>query len=295
MREPLEFTAEELADEARFFRWYGDWAPFDLDAQVRGPSSTGSRAAVVAGRWLGDRGVHAVHRFGRRRGHRRLDARVRRPRASASTSATDWHLWTNDEWPPCGRCDDRLPDLPQRPDCQIWVRRDALSPWVMDMPLTPDVDGLWQNKRLPDHVLPLDEATWVAEDGIRYLQPRRSVLLFKARLRPSHDGPPRPPSVRALAVAGRRGAGVAPRCGPAPLPGPSVARPTSEPTDFPARPSRHERCSCARRQPRARGFRVGRRSPGRTRRCARKPRPPRGAGAPRTRCRASTTSRTRAG
>jgi hypothetical protein len=41
------------------------------------------------------------------------------------------------------------------------------------------VDGLWQNKRLPDHLLPVDEATWVTDDGIRVLNPE-IVLLFKS-------------------------------------------------------------------------------------------------------------------
>ena len=49
------------------------------------------------------------------------------------------------------------------------------------MPLTPDRDGLWTNKRLPDHVAPVEEVTWVADDGIRYLNPE-IVLMYKARL-----------------------------------------------------------------------------------------------------------------
>jgi hypothetical protein len=49
------------------------------------------------------------------------------------------------------------------------------------MPLTPDRDGLWTNKKLPGHVAPLEEVTWVADDGIRYLNPE-IVLMFKARL-----------------------------------------------------------------------------------------------------------------
>ena len=73
---------------------------------------------------------------------------------------------------------ERWPDLPE-PDCQIWVRREASAPWVMDVPVTPDVDGLWQNKRLPDHVVPLDDATWVTDDGVRVLNPE-IVLLFKS-------------------------------------------------------------------------------------------------------------------
>ena len=49
----------------------------------------------------------------------------------------------------------------------------------MDMPLTPDVEGRWQNKRLPDHQLRLAEATWLTDDGIRVLNPE-IVLLFKS-------------------------------------------------------------------------------------------------------------------
>jgi hypothetical protein len=80
---------------------------------------------------------------------------------------------------------DRWPDLPE-PDAQIWVRRDGFSPWVMDLPVTPDVGGLWQNKRLPDHVAPLDEVTWVTDEGVRVLNPE-ITLLFKARLDRTKD------------------------------------------------------------------------------------------------------------
>jgi hypothetical protein len=35
------------------------------------------------------------------------------------------------------------------------------------MPLSPDVDGLWQSKRIPEHVAPLEEVTWMSRDGVR--------------------------------------------------------------------------------------------------------------------------------
>jgi len=75
---------------------------------------------------------------------------------------------------------DHWPDV-QHPESQVWGRRDATSPWAFDMPLTPDRDGLWTNKRLPDHVAPVEEVTWLAGDGIRYLNPE-IVLLYKSRL-----------------------------------------------------------------------------------------------------------------
>ena len=39
---------------------------------------------------------------------------------------------------------------------------------------------------MPDHVAPLDEVTWVADDGIRYLNPEIG-LLFKAAHRRRKD------------------------------------------------------------------------------------------------------------
>jgi len=80
---------------------------------------------------------------------------------------------------------------PQHPDVfhaasQLWVREHGDAPWVLDLPLTPDRDGLWTNKFAPDHAGPIDEVTWVADDRIRYLNPE-IVLLFKARKRRTKD------------------------------------------------------------------------------------------------------------
>jgi hypothetical protein len=49
----------------------------------------------------------------------------------------------------------------------------------MDMPLSPDVDGLWQSKRLADHVAPVEEVTWLTDDGLLVANPE-IVLLHKA-------------------------------------------------------------------------------------------------------------------
>ena len=147
VREPLEFTAEEQAEEAWFNRTYGPWEPLDV---------AGARAffdGFDRPWWLV--GGYAIEAFtGALREHEDIDVSMLAwtRRCCASTSATAWDLWTNVS----GRIrpmTERWPDLPE-PDCQIWVRRDWRSPWVMDLPLTPEVDGLWQNKRLPDHVRP---------------------------------------------------------------------------------------------------------------------------------------------
>jgi hypothetical protein len=68
----------------------------------------------------------------------------------------------------------------------VWIKRDAWSPWVVDLPVTPDRDGLWTSKRWAEHVVPLDEATWVAPDGLRYSNPE-IALHYKARSRRPKD------------------------------------------------------------------------------------------------------------
>ena len=95
-----------------------------------------------------------------------------------------WHLWTIDNGA-LRPMTEQYPDLPT-PESQIWVRRDSGSPWVIDLPVTPDADGLWRNKKLPDHVAPLDDVTWVTGDGVRMLNPE-IVLMFKARLERTKD------------------------------------------------------------------------------------------------------------
>jgi hypothetical protein len=95
-----------------------------------------------------------------------------------------WHLW-------CLADGDMRPLTHRHPEVfhpasQLWVRKHGGAPWVIDLPLTPDRDGCWTNKFIPDHVAPLDDVTWVAGDGIRYLNPE-IVLLFKARLRRTKD------------------------------------------------------------------------------------------------------------
>ena len=80
---------------------------------------------------------------------------------------------------------DRFPE-PFDAESQIWLRRDASSPWEVDLPITPDRDGLWTSKRWSSHVAPVDDVTWVADDGIRYLRPE-ITLHFKARFQRPKD------------------------------------------------------------------------------------------------------------
>ena len=95
-----------------------------------------------------------------------------------------WHLWSNNGGTLRPLTDDHPDVLDVR--SQIWIRASAQDPWVADLPITPDRDGLWTNKFLPDHVVPVDEATWVDAAGLRHLRPE-IVLFFKARHRRPKD------------------------------------------------------------------------------------------------------------
>ena len=174
VRESLLLSEEERAENEFWEHRYGAWDSFDLDA---GRAFLGGfdRAWWLVGGW-------ALEAFtGVPREHEDLDVSMLAcdvPRFREFIGDR-WHLWTitNGSLRPL---DDHWPDLPE-PDCQIWVRRDASSPWVIDMPRTPGGDGPGQNKRFPVPVLDLGVATWVGTDGVRALKPE-IVLLFKARL-----------------------------------------------------------------------------------------------------------------
>src|SRR5215207_2740600 len=63
---------------------------------------------------------------------------------------------------------------------QMWLHEHALAPWRYDVVLNPDRDGRWVFRRDPELDYELDEVTWVADDGIRYLTPELT-LAYKAK------------------------------------------------------------------------------------------------------------------
>lgn len=75
--------------------------------------------------------------------------------------------------------DDRFSELPEWAG-QLWMRKDAHSPWLADFNLQLMEGGLWVSKRDSGHRLPPAEASWLHRDGIRY-QPPEIVLLHKAK------------------------------------------------------------------------------------------------------------------
>lgn len=165
-------TAGPLPPDA-FHRWYGGWDPFD-------PSSIANfmqgfeRPWWIIGGW-------AIEKWtGVARVHEDMDISIFASDAEAFRIflADRWTTWNMDNsW--LRPFDHRFRHV--RPGSSIWVRKDAQSAWVLDVPLTPDKSGKWTNKKLPSQVAPLDDVTWVADDGLSYIRPE-IALFMKHRL-----------------------------------------------------------------------------------------------------------------
>jgi hypothetical protein len=69
---------------------------------------------------------------------------------------------------------------------QLWLRRDAFSPWLLDLMLTTVVDGIWTYKRDGRITRPLEAIVRIGTDTIPYQRPE-ITLLFKARRRWKKD------------------------------------------------------------------------------------------------------------
>ena len=179
-REPLHRTPEEIEDDARWDRWYGRWEPLD-PAGLAVFMAGFPRPWWIVGGW-------SIEAFtGVPREHEDVDLSILACDVAAlRTHVGDaWNLWSN-HGGTLRPLDDRHPEV-LSVESQIWVRRSALDPWIIDLPITPDRDGLWTSKRDPAHVVPVAEATWVHSDGLRYLLPE-IALLYKAALhRPKDD------------------------------------------------------------------------------------------------------------
>jgi hypothetical protein len=179
-REPLRRSPAEVAEDEEFFRWYGDWAPLDPDGLAAFMAGF-ERPWWIVGGW-------SIEAFtGAPREHEDVDLSILACDLTAFREhvGEEWNLWSN-HGGTLRPFNDRHPEVLDV-QSQVWVRRSAADPWVIDLPITPDRDGLWTSKRDPDHVAPLDDVTWVADDGIRYLRPE-IALLYKAVLhRPKDD------------------------------------------------------------------------------------------------------------
>jgi hypothetical protein len=159
-------------EDRAFTDVYGDWDPL-TPAELREYME-----GFPAPWWVV--GGHAVEAFtGARRVHEDIDLVIFSDDVPALRAqfAGVFHLWSN--YGGTFRViDDDHPE-PLDPLSQVWMRVDARSPWRVDCPLNPSKDGRWVSKRDETFVADLDEVTWVAADGVRYLNPE-VVLHFKA-------------------------------------------------------------------------------------------------------------------
>lgn len=167
---PSPRTAGHLPPE-EFDRWYGSWEPLD-------PSNIAAFMAGFDRPWWIIGGWSIEVFTGVPRPHEDMDISILSSHAEAFRVflGDRWTAWNVDEgW--FRPFDARFTDV--RADSQVWVRRNAQSPWILDVPFTPDSDGRWTNKRHLAHTEDLDDVTWVAADGLRYAKPE-VTLMFKA-------------------------------------------------------------------------------------------------------------------
>ena len=160
-------------EDIAFYDVYGDWDP------LTPPQLAELMDGFPEPWWLV--GGHSIETFtGVRRFHEDIDLVVFAdavPALRAQVGST-YHLWGNDGGT-LRVIDDDRPE-PIAPLAQIWMRENARAPWRVDCILNPKRDGRWQSRRHADLVADLDEVTWVAADGVRYMNPEVS-LLFKAK------------------------------------------------------------------------------------------------------------------
>jgi hypothetical protein len=164
-------------DAAEFVRWYGAWSPPEpaMIAQIM--------AGLAAPWWIA--GGWAIEAFtGQSRVHE--DSVVALFRA-VLPSVLDHLLPTYCVWSNLNgmlrplRTPAELVD-----ECrQLWVRRDALSPWMIDLLLTPHDGDTWISVRDPAIRRPFTEAV-AHHDGLPYLRPEMALHL-KARLHRPKD------------------------------------------------------------------------------------------------------------
>jgi hypothetical protein len=168
------------ADERDFQRLYGAWA-------ATTPRSAAALLEGVAAPWWVS-GGWAIDAFtGKPRGHKDIDVALFRRDVPALRrhAAGRFHLWAVGSGA-LRPLDDARPRIPGWAG-QLWVREHAAAPWLLDVLLNPGGPRRWVFKRDRSIALPLEVATWVASDGIRYLRPEL-VLAHKLRhARPEDD------------------------------------------------------------------------------------------------------------
>jgi len=167
-------------DEEAFQALYGRWEPM-TPPQVADLMASATFPWWVVGGWAIELAT------GHERPHDDVDVAVRRQDVAAlAEHVRSWHLWAAHQGAlkPLGRFA-ALPDDHE----QLWMRRDADSPWVLDWLLTPTegtpTGDTWIFNR--DHRVRLPLAEVVRPGPIPHLAPH-VTLLHKAHLcRPKDD------------------------------------------------------------------------------------------------------------
>lgn len=162
-------TANDLS-EADFRSWYGPWEPLTLP-QVRAVlDGTGIRWWVAGGL-----AIDAV--TGTTRDHGDVDVAIATSDLDTLRPLVpDWQLWHAH----AGTLEPLFPgDSLREGRKQLWVRRDATLPWILDLLLSPTEGTDWIFEYDHSIRLPLAEVV-VRIDETPYLAPQ-CVLLYKAR------------------------------------------------------------------------------------------------------------------
>jgi aminoglycoside-2''-adenylyltransferase len=168
-----------VVPDEEFYRWYGPWAAVSPTEAAALLGGAGVRWWVVGG-W-------AVDAFtGESREHEDIDVGFFRADLAAVLAYLnrDLCVWSNLSGTirPLRTPGDLLEGARQ-----LWVRRDGESPWLLDLAMTPHDGEVWIAPRDERVRLPFAEATFLADDGVRYLRPEL-VLYMKARMaRPKDD------------------------------------------------------------------------------------------------------------
>jgi hypothetical protein len=151
-----------VVDDAEFFQWYGPWAP----------PSVSEVSSLLAGLdvpwWIV--GGQAIELFtGVQRHHDDLDVAILRPHAPQLLALLRFEYL----------------DLPANAG-QIWVRREAQSPWEIDFVIAEERDGLWVWRHDRSISMALEDLTWIHEGSVRVARPE-IVLAHKAKWRQPKD------------------------------------------------------------------------------------------------------------
>lgn len=159
-------TVNDL-DEETFQSWYGRWRALDPPEVAALLDGSGVRWWIAGGR--------AARVGAASRHHEDTDVVLYRADLPAlRRHLARWHLWQAHQ----GALRPLLSgdEVPEACD-QLWLRRDARHPWIVDLLLHRDADE-WIFKRDDRVRLPWTEALH-SVDGIAYLRPE-IALLYKA-------------------------------------------------------------------------------------------------------------------